>query len=364
MKIGRPNPENKIEFSGGHRKAAVINDSSFPHIENLRMPAVNLTDFAYIVSYLENNSVMLHTPTMGRAGFYPISYEADGKVYNCLFVKGTGRSKGSVAEWNTAAPFYIPTQDERESGILLGYEPTFVGINSRKDQLRDAEMSRKLKALGIKCRVPLAGFYLEEIETEKGVEKVEQLVKDGRMAENERPYMSYWAMETPFRAEDLCEIVCEGDETQIREFMINAARYTQNVKDKSTEQFGKNLRSLIQEGAPTEKLLEQWTEFLLDQLEPQLEKMAAAGLLHKNLHTQNVSLHGEICDNGDMISLINKNAVKYGMLADINVFFDGFSKIWENFGRVKPIDPKYRTHFEEKVFAIKERFKNQKIEEQ
>jgi hypothetical protein len=347
------------EYSGGHRKAKVLVDQNFPHIDDFKIPAVDSKDFAYIVSYLESNSAMHHTPSMGRAGFYPITFEAEGKVYNCLFVKGTGKSKVSISEWTTLAPFEIPSDQKKDLGKEQGYEPPLIGINTREDQIRDAEMSIKLRDLGIKSRLPLTGFFLEEIEMENGVVKVEQLVKDGIIAEDERPYLSYWAMETPYRVSDLYSMISNNrKETEIRDFLVNATRYTQNLKDRTTNYFGLNLRSLIQEEAPTEKLLEQWTEFILNQVEPQFEKMAAAGLVHNNMHAQNISLHGEICDNGDMTSVSNPETAKVYFGAGVNVFFDGFLGIWRNFEDIKQVSPEYRKHFEERVFAIIDKFTN------
>ncbi len=283
MADGEPTNEN-VSMS---IKADVTEDSKFPVHDKGGFPASDLKSFARTVSFTGGSEFFRHTKSMGRAAFVPLSYKLGDHVFNCVFVKGTGRqSNFDLFKTDIPAPFTYNQNFVRMEGEVIG-------SSSKKDQELDASNSMKLVDLGIKARIPLAGYFLDTIETQNGKENVQDLIDRGLIKEEFRPYISVWAMETPYRLSDLIDIIDHGSSAEINKFLVQALRFTHGIQNL------KGLEDYLSNGNlnDTDKLLTLWSEVVLGGLENVFLNMRSNGITHGYMHAQNISLHMELCDN-------------------------------------------------------------------
>lgn len=274
-----------------HRKVDAKLDPSFPHVEST-LPAKSVGDFAYTITHKDGKQLMKHTKYMGRAGYFSLAYEANNSPFNTLFVKSTGQPKIYEAHAEIGAPFAYKLD-------LAFFKGEIVGAATKEDQYLDAENSIKLNALGIRARLPLGGIYLPEIETAEGFENVDSLVKEGSLSESQRPYMSLWAMETPYRISDILGSF-SLDEKEQRQFLIDAAKYAQNLRSGPMAGFYEEFQGLIKQNKSTEDLALAWSLRVMDCLYDTFTKLAKGNAVHTNLSAHNMSLHGELCDNSSV----------------------------------------------------------------
>lgn len=303
-----------------HRKVDAKLDPSFPHIEST-LPAKSVGDFAYTITHKDGKRLMKHTKYMGRAGYFSLAYEANESQFNTLFVKSTGQPKNYEAYAEIGAPF-------SHKHDLTFFKGEIVGAATKEDQYLDAKNSVKLNALGIRARLPLGGMYLPEIETAEGIESVDSLVQVGSLSESQRPYMSLWAMETPYRISDILGSF-SLDENEQRRFLIDAAKYTQNLQSGPMAGFYAEFQSLIKQNKSTEDLALAWSLRVMDCLYDTFTKLAKGNAVHTNISAHNMSLHGELCDNS---SVDFDQEEKYSVWRAKNQLHDHLGEFTRNWG--------------------------------
>lgn len=344
-----------------HAPADVKRDILFPSIRLHRSVEESMDKYLLTVSYRDKKTgtetsqtgpVMEHTSSMGRAGFFREELLIGDRLCNIVLVKGTGvplefrRESVSQVELGIRAPYSVHSRNE---GAVLMTNNEIPGLAVRDDQTLDAQYSLLLDSYGIKSRIPLGGYYLESLETESGQESVVDLKNQGLLKKDEVPYISLWAMETPYRVFDLVEIIDKGSDKEIRNFLIDAAQYTTGDNNVYIE-FSQNFNDLLSSDASTPELLELWTDFILSNCTETYSKLHSKWLGLVSGHDHNISLHGEVCDSSQIVTATSIESAKNIDKTNKESFLDRFKNIWDVYSSKNPdLDSKHTDRFKQKV---------------
>lgn len=288
-------PNSEIDYpiseKTTHSPAKITLDEKFPVAGGEEVPLKTLDSGLFQVNDESDTEVLQHTESMGRAGYHLITHQIGENVFHVLFIKGTGVYKKFKDFGVRIAP------SSHKSRVNFGTE--IFGTSSREDQYLDAQKSLLLNDMGFACRIPLVGGYLKTMYTEDGEEDIEKLIKEGKISEAERPYISMWSMETPFRLSELSTKI-RRDENELRAFLIEATKFTRYIKRENVMNFSQKIFQKIESNGSTAELLYLWLDFISSSLLEVKNKIEKNKIKHNNLHVQNISLHGELCDNSEI----------------------------------------------------------------
>lgn len=269
------------------KKAFLRRDLEFPSVVIAGFPAKDIEELVRTVTREETNGIAKVTKTMGRGLFYPLSFQLGGKRFGCLYLIGVGRQSNFCPErFKETAPFILT--DNRN-----------IGSKTKEGSYLDANASLALMNLGVKTRAPLAGFFLESLETSEGEKTTPQLIAEGKIVaddDKQNPYISAWGMETPFRLRDLRPYLM-GDQPKLSGFLLSAARYTYGLEGP----FAGFYESVTRSGLSGEEIKKIWLEVIVNSAKDLISKIREKQISHPYLTDHNVSLHVELCDNAETV---------------------------------------------------------------
>lgn len=157
------NSTKVLEFSKSVLSPATV-DKSFPNIglhKSISIPQ----GLDYLVRtvvksgslYDQAKELIVHTDSMGRAAWYPYTINIDS----------TNRRFGGILITSTGIPLNVDLAAvDPATHLLHPYlikDGEIYGAKTKDDVYQDATNSIDLDKLGIRSRLPLAGFYQESI---------------------------------------------------------------------------------------------------------------------------------------------------------------------------------------------------------
>ena len=206
-----------------------------------------------------------------------------------------------------------------------------------------------LHELGAKVRMPFAGWSVDSFSV-GGEERNIDWFREQGFSGNEL-YQSAWGMSCPLRLEDVSDYLIQAmpnedaiDGETIDRLLIALLELAQT--DKSQEYQG--LYEKWQEKVVTvheftnnerANVLEDFGIALCKTMGRNYEMMYKNNLRHGNLHPQNISFFGELCDN----STVDKGLLEVGLAPENSADIDGFRKalfnLSSNVAKLRGVNP-------------------------
>jgi hypothetical protein len=242
-------------------------------------------------------ALIVHTESMGRAGWYQQE----------IIIESINRTFGGILTTSTGIPLNVDLAEvDRTTQLLHPYilkNGEIYGAKTKDDVYQDAINSMEIDKQGIKSRLPLAGFYQESILVNGRWVDVNGLVNMGKISPDAKPYCGLFLMETPFRIADIVKI------------------FNRKKTAISPNEVAKKIIGLFEKEYSYAKLQADFTNTfpLINLNNPGLIQSLLAytsgqlGKLEKSMrdnhvfqpqgHSQQYSLHGEMCDNSTILFL-------------------------------------------------------------
>lgn len=315
-------------------------DPDFPSLLEVDDPlshAVQIVDR----SGLEANSTRNASIFSGRALFEkPLQSQqrlGSWDKKSVFLVKSTGVPRCVRRRWKTYGqekpPFFFGGQEaEGDTQLSLTKTETFHGLATKEDQVADALGSVALYRAGARVRMPIAGWSVSELHNNGATLTINELKAMG--FKGDEIYQSLWAISCPFRLEDVCaylesalkhpEVMAQLD-TFIQVLFIfvknsSDSRYQTlvNTYGEDVISAGKDKKQLSSDTISA--ILVQFGVVLCSIMGENFDAMYKADLTHGNLHDQNITFFGELCDN----STVKSGKLQIGLAPENSADIDGF----------------------------------------
>lgn len=319
----------------------------------------------------EKGQLLLATIRSGRSGFSEptvILETADGTRRTAsVFIKSIGVPLAVRERWaaykgkNTPFFYFQPKHPQGDIQEDLTREEAFLGVAIKKDQKLDAERSVMLHDFGVKVRIPLAGWNVDSF-TVGGEERDIDWFKEQGWYGDEL-YQSAWGMSCPLRLEDVNDYLIEAmpneiaiDGEAIDQLLIALLDLAQTDKSQEYQELYEKWQERVATGhefTNNERadLLEDFGIALCKTMGWNYGVMYQNNLQHGNLHSQNISFFGELCDN----STVGEGLLEIGLAPENSADIDGFRQALFNLSsditKLRGINPIYDTA---KVYSHRE----------
>lgn len=251
---------------------------------------------------LETRSISYSQKNYGRSDYIPLVFAAnDGTKFLVMYRKGVGGANSDVGDFN--GDRFKQTDKNRPNAGLADELTTFIEASERSELLHNN---------GIRVRLPVMAFYVDEVMTKEGLKTIKELVELGSLDKSyldNPPVMSYWARRSPFTFSDanLSDDVAELLKSQIKSLRNEGTKQTNHVAREIEKGRGEKA----------------WFNWLTDLGASQLAKYAKIGLIHHAFHGQNITLAIETGDLGDESESFDlKPLTKESSDEDKNLFVD------------------------------------------
>ncbi len=269
-----------------------------------------------------------------------------------IMTKSTGVPEVVRTSWpkyqnHTAENFFLSNEQRQTGDVREGLiqKADFAGLALKEDQSLDAEKSLQLHNLGAKVRLPLAGWQVDSFQvfdsqTNTYIDRDLRWFQENGYKGTEL-YQSAWGMSCPLRLED------------VNNFLTHAvAGESVNIKAVDTFLDGMMTFAKADTSVEYQVLYKRWQDRLnkgtaLDQAEcaNMLEDFGVAlsmtmgknydvlhknNLAHGNLHDQNISFFGELCDNSN----VHEGTMKIGRAPENSQDIAGFRLALLKYGQI------------------------------
>ncbi len=314
---------------------------------------LSLNEFAIQVAdstCKDTNECMIATNKSGRQLFtdsgYDIEYE--GRQLTTVLVKSTGMPEVVRRRWeeyqDATEPFFYAKKisgGDVPTGLLGKDE--YMGLALREDQRLDAENSLRLHKAGVKVRIPLGGWQVKELRVGGQWRDVEWFKTQGY--EGEELFQSAWGMTCPLRLEDINgmltqAIAVDRDPSSLdpvlEELLQLAKRDQSQPYQELVAKWGGDISTLTNDQRVT-----IWTDFgiaLSRTMGQNFEALQKAGLVHGNIHDQNITFFGELCDCSTVKEGLLQSAGAQKIGDDVDSFADGMRVFADRILQMQGVD--------------------------
>jgi hypothetical protein len=212
---------------------------------------------------------------------------------------------------------------------LLGKDE-YMGLALKEDQRLDAQNSLRLHKAGAKVRIPLGGWQVKELRVGGEWRDVEWFKAQGY--EGGELFQSAWGMTCPLRLEDingmLTQAVAIGkDPSRLDPVLRELIRLAGKDQSRPYQELAAKWSDGIDISTlSSEQRVEMWTDFgiaLCRTMGQNFEALQRAGLVHGNIHDQNISFFGELCDCSTVKEGLLRSAGAQKIGDDVDSFADG-----------------------------------------
>ncbi|MEK7141678.1 MAG: hypothetical protein AAB800_04000 [Patescibacteria group bacterium] len=274
--------------------------------------------FAQIVSHEGNPCRYVHSGWFtARAGSIipPLvfSYQNNPSAsFTDIYGKGIGITNWDVAIMQATGRSSLNWEDNGRSPFLYGNKPNgSLGVVTLDDSRSDAEGSRQIDALGIRSRLPIVVYAIDELKINGAFVAVEELRGTHfPLNPNIIPTISIWARRYPYNFQDLEEYLISASsvsyngERAARIVIDSIMTYLRFEKDNEAQRIVGEYFGLKQKGYNgallylTELKLFDW---IAKKYARQMNIMNEHGIYHENLSVHNMSPLVEFSDNSHVI---------------------------------------------------------------
>lgn len=329
----------------------VVPDKDFPSVPSaLETP---LNDFAVQVADLletDTNEYMIATNKSGRQLFTEPVYniEYGGRQLTTVMIKSTGMPEVVRRYWEeyheAAEPFFFAKKisgGDVPTGLLGKDE--FMGLALKEDQRLDAENSLRLHKAGVKVRVPLGGWQIKDFRVGGQQRNIEWFKAQGY--EGEELFQSAWGVTCPIRLDDinamLTETVCvEKDPSKLDPVLQKLIEIAKKDQSKPYQELAIKWGD-IGSTLTDEQRVAIWTDFgiaISKTMGQNFEALQKAGLSHGNIHDQNITFFGEICDCSTVKEGLLRSGGPQKIGDDVDSFADGMRQFCDRLLTMQGID--------------------------
>lgn len=225
---------------------------------------------------------------------------------------------------------------------LLGKDE-YMGLALRKDQILDAENSLRLHKAGVKVRIPLGGWQVKEFRVGgqwRGVAWFK-----GQGYEGEELFQSAWGMTCPLRLDDINGMLTQAVDVDrnpssldpvLRELLQLARRDQSQPYQELVSKWSGDISTLT-----NDQRVAIWTDFgiaLCRTMGQNFEALQRAGLVHGNIHDQNITFFGELCDCSTVKEGLLQSAGAQKIGDDVDSFADGMRVFADRILQMQGVD--------------------------
>lgn len=220
-------------------------------------------------------------PAYGRSFYIPLDFESnDGTRFGCLYFRGIGGGNPQDGDINKLddSKRYRDNKDTMRGNA---------GLADKKTSLQEAYISEYLHRQGVRIRLPVAGFNVSSVVTNKGVMTIKELIDEGHLNPDylkNPPVISVWARRNPWTFRDAYQ--AKDYDTMVKE-QAHYLRLENNPQcHKAADAIRKGDLTL-------------WFQWMAEEAGKQFAINARVGYVAPNFHDQNITLSIEGGDIGD-----------------------------------------------------------------